>query len=67
MTDMKCLFIIFFEVRSFISSNFRTYNKAMSFEELVVDLGDDMGNRNRIELVGVEDRIHSSDAVMVYL
>ena len=40
----------------------------MSFEDLVVDLGDDiMGNSDRIKLMGVEDRIHSSKVAMVYL
>lgn len=38
-----------------------------NFEELVVDLGDGMGTSDHIELGGVEDYIHNSKVVMVYL
>ena len=67
MMFMQYLFILFFEALQFKSSNIRTCNKAMSSKELVVDLGDNMGNNNQIELVGVEESIHSSEVVMVYL
>ncbi len=39
----------------------------MSLEELVVDLGNNMGTSDCIELVGVEECISSGEAVMVYL
>jgi hypothetical protein len=67
MMVIQCLFILFFKVLHFISINAKTCNKSILCDELVVDLGDSMGNSDRIELVGVEDSIHSNKVAMVYL
>ena len=39
----------------------------MLLEKLVVDLGNNMGTRNCIKLVAIEECISNSEATMVYL
>ena len=64
---MQLLFIFSIVAWNFIFCNSKTWSKALSLEELVVDLGDNMDTSNHIELVGVDECISTSEVTMIYL
>ena len=64
-----CLLIFILGAIYLTNGDYHTYNKVMlkNLEELVIELGGGMDTNDHIELVEVEDCIHKSEAMMVYL